>query len=880
MPLNVGSTLGPYVIEAQLGAGGMGEVYRARDTRLNRTVAIKILSPRLTSTPLFRKRLEREARALAAIEHPHICPLYDVGEADGITFLVMQHLHGETLADRLKDGPLPLDRAIQAAVEIAEALDAAHRTGVVHRDLKPANVMVTKSGVKLLDFGLAKVDAGAVSAQYLSGDSTTSLALTDEATVMGTLPYMAPEQIEGRPADARTDIFALGAVLYEMTTGRRPFSGDSQASLIAGIMRADPPPVSASRGGVPPSLDRVVKKCLAKDPDARWQDAGDLAAELQWVGEQANVPRTPDVHRRGSIAAWGVAVVLAAGAAAATAWALKPAASAPPGMAHLTIDLPAGATVANFARPVLSISPDGRRVAYVASQHGTRYLFLREIDSLEAKALVEADPGAQPFFSPDGNWVAFQHSGTLKKIAVSGGAPVTIMPTLGYLTGASWVSDERIVFVGDIRAPVSDVAASGGAIRALTTLDAARQETSHRYPEVLPGGRAILFLAGPPLDGAWYDATLVAQELATGQRHVLIQGAAQAHYVAPGYLVYARAGTLYAVSFNETSLRVTGRPVAMLNGVREAPSHGAAQFVVSSNGTLAYVSGGLDTTELLLVDRRGRPKPLLPQEGRWFTAPAVSPDGRRLAVDVGGGNDAIFTYDFARGGLTRVTHEGNRLAPTWMHDGKRITVLKTETFELISSDVDRRGSEEILYRSDSAQPNPASWSPDGHVLVFDQGGDIWTLTLPGRRATKLTDSRFTEGGASISPDGRWLAFVSNESGQNEVYVQQFPVAGQRWMVSKGGGTEPVWAKDSQTLYFRQGPKLMSAPGRPPFSDPIQLFEAPWSVGGDGRLAHEYDIAPDGQGFIMIGVRNPSADRIHVILNWVEELKRRVVRSTP
>ena len=352
MPLQAGSTLGPYVVEAQLGAGGMGEVYSARDTRLNRTVAIKVLSAPLTETPHFRKRFEREARVIAALEHPHICPLYDVGEEHGATFLVMQHLHGETLADHLKRGPLALDRAIQFAVEIARALDAAHRAGVVHRDLKPANVMVTKSGVKLLDFGLARIDEGTAAVAERAEDATIRPRSPTNSTLLGTLPYMAPEQVEGRPADARTDIFALGAVLYEMATGRRPFSGESQASLIAAIMNSEPPPVSTARDGCPPSLDRIVKKCLAKDPDARWQDAGDLAAELQWVGEQADVASPPAARRRVSTAAWAFAVVLAAGAAAAAAWALKPGASAPATeTAHVTIEHRTGGAVGKFRTP-------------------------------------------------------------------------------------------------------------------------------------------------------------------------------------------------------------------------------------------------------------------------------------------------------------------------------------------------------------------------------------------------------------------------------------------------------------------------------------------------------------------------------------------------
>ena len=892
MPLTAGSTLGPYVIEAPLGAGGMGEVYRARDPRLNRTVAIKVLSARLTDSPQFRKRFEREARAIAALEHPHICPLYDVGTDGDTSFLVMQHLHGETLADILKRGPLPVDHAIHYAVEIAGALHAAHRAGVVHRDLKPANVMVTKNGVRLLDFGLARVDGGEAAGEGQVGATTISAALTDEGALWGTLPYMAPEQVEGRTADARTDIFALGAVLYEMATGRRAFSGASQASLMAAIMSAEPPLVSASRDGVPPGLDRVVKRCLAKDPDARWQNAGDLAAELQWIGEQAEDRSVPAVRHRDSRPAWAIGAVLAAGAAAAAAWMLKPAPPEPAtASAHLTIDMPPGAVLENFSRPVLALSPDGRQLVYAATLNGTPYLFLREIDRLESKALTETDLSPHPFFSPDGNWVGFQigvggrgagleisSSGALKRIAVGGGAPVTIASGIEFLTGASWSADDRIVFVAGIRAPISGVAASGGAPQQLTTFDGARGESSHRYPELLPGGRAVMFLAGPPADGPWYEASLVAQSLETGQRHSLIHGSAQAHYVPPGYVAYARAGTLYAVPFDEQTLRVTGPSVAVLEGVREDPRHGSAQFAVSANGTLAYVSGGLETTEVVLVNREGRATPLMPEERRWFGSPKLSPNGRWLAVTVGAGDDATFVYDIAQGGgLRRVTFDANHLSHTWTPDGKRVTTVKSATGEVVSNDVDRRGPEEVLYRSDTFQPNPGSWAPNGRVLVFAMNGDLWKLTLPEQRVEPLIASRFSEGAPSISPDGKWLAYTSNESGQYQVYVQQFPAAGQRWMVSKAGGSEPVWARDSNRLYFRRGRKLLTVAGRPPFREPVELFEVPWAPVFDGPNSPQYDVAPDGEGFIMVRASDRAAARIHVILNWVEEVKRRVPR---
>jgi serine/threonine-protein kinase len=682
---------------------------------------------------------------------------------------------------------------------------------------------------------------------------------------------MAPEQMEGRNADGRTDIFALGVVLFEMTTGKRPFDGASQASLVAAIMSAEPPAMSASRPGVPPSFDRVVKKCLAKDPDARWQDAGDLAAELQWVGEQAGTLPAPPVKARRLTAAWVIALLLAAGASAGAAWLLKPDAPAAPAVsAHLTIDLQPGAVFAGFARPVLTLSPDGQVLIYAARLNERDLLFRRPIDRLDAEVLTETGVAPGPFFSPDGQWVGFQSEGALKKIAVGGGAPVTIAKVTA-LTGASWGADDHIVLVRGIRASVSRVPAAGGEPRDVTTFDSARGETGHRFPELLAGGKVVIFMAGPPLDGPWHEADIVAQSLATGERHSLIPGAAP-RYVAPGYLVYARAGTLYAVPFDSTTVRVTGPPVAVLEGVREDPRHGAAQFVVSANGTLAYVSGGLETTEIVLVDRQGRATPILAGERRQFVDPRFSPDGHRLAVTVGGGNDAVFVHDLEQGGLSRVTSDANHINHVWTPDGERVTTQNSATGELVLSAVDQRAPEEVLYGKPGESPSPGSWSQDGRLLAFTMRGDIWTLTLPERRAESFIESRFVEAAPQISPDGRWLAYVSNESGSQEVYVQEFRRDGQRWRVSRAGGANPVWARDSQQLYFREGARLLTLAARPPFAGGVVLFETPWM----GNLL-SYDVSPDGERFVMIRPPDPAAARIRVILNWVDELKRRVPR---
>ena len=872
--LVAGQSIAHYRIINAIGAGGMGQVYAAEDTRLARQVALKILPPELADDPERRARFTREAKAVAALNHPNIVTVYAVEDADGLHFITMELVRGRTLADLLPRTGFALGKFLEMAIPFTDALAAAHQHGLTHRDVKPANVMVADDGrVKVLDFGLAKAQ---LDVWHRDGTRTLRSA-TEDGHVVGTPAYMSPEQAEGKKVDARSDIFSLGIVFYEMLTGQRPFVGDSATAALASILHDTPRPLSELKPALPRRLARLVHRCLEKNPVDRYQSAIDLRHDLEEIGpgEESDDAIPSRLSRQGGrrrTIAWATSIVLAAGSAAATTWVLKPLPPDPPTVAaHLTIDLPPAAQLEQTTRPVLAVSPDGRQLVFAARLNGKPHLFLRPIDRLDAEVLTETGPSPHPFFSHDGQWVGFTSDGALKRIAVGGGAP-TLIARVPVLTGAFWAEDDHIVLVSDIRTPVSRVASSGGEPREVTTFDSARGESSHRYPEVLPGGRVVMFTAGPPLDGPWHEGDIVAQSLDTGERQTLIRGAAQARYVAPGYIVYARAGTLYAVPFDVTSVRVTGPSVAVLEGVREDLRHGAAQFVVAANGTLAYVSGGLETSEVVLVDRQGVVTPLMPNERRWFGSPRLSPDGRRLAVTVGGGNDATFVLDLPSGGLTRVTSDANHLMPTWTPDGQRITSTKSVERELVSRQVDQRGMpEEILYRAPSGhgQPGSASWSQDGLTLAFAMNGDIWTLRMPERVAEPFIESRFVEAAPAFSKDGRWLAYVSNESGSSEVYVQEFRPSGQRWRVSKAGGTEPVWSKDSQRLYFRQGFKLLAVAARPPFAGAVELFETPWA-------SPQYDVAPDGERFFMIR-RDQSAARIHVIFNWVDELKRRVPR---
>jgi serine/threonine-protein kinase len=883
-----------------LGVGGMGQVYRARDVELQRDVALKVLPPEVADDPDRLARFAREARVLASLSHPNIAAIYGVARGDGMHGLVLELVEGETLSDRLTTarhssrpmhqgtGGVAVREALSIARQIALALEAAHERGIVHRDLKPANIRITSNGtVKVLDFGLAKAMDSAT-AHGASNPAHTEL--TSAGVILGTMAYMAPEQAKGQPVDRRADLWAFGCVLFELLTGHRAFDDDSLAAVLLKIV-SEEPDWHALPAATPAALRRLLRRCLEKDPKRRLDSAAVARLEIDDALEsRAVAPRGDDaggevgsdtgsrmaaaaqLHRRSRFSAnWLVAAALAT-LAAASAWVMKPVTTLPISRAHLTIDLPAGAVFDPFTRPVLDLSADGQQLVYGVQIDGKPQLFLRRLDQLEARAVADTDEFPTPFFSPDGNWVGFRSGGALRKVAVGGGASVVLAAENG-AAGASWGADGSVVFSPGNRTPLFRVPATGGDAQVLTRFDETRGESSHRFPEFLPSGKAILFTAGPPATGPWHEAEIVAQVLGTGERRTLIEGAAQAHYLPPGYLVYSRSGTLYSVAFDEKALRVAGPPRPVLDGVRENPGHGAAQFAVSSNGTLAYITGGLETNDVVWLDRQGRTKALMPEEHRFFSEPRLSPDGKRLAVVVGGGEDAIFVYDLQHDRLNRVTTLGNHTSLAWHPDGDRITSVKSATREIVSTWVDGSRPEEVLYTPSAIyQPGACSWSPDGRSLVFTLNGDIWMLTLPDRRAEPLIQSPFTESAPTISFDGKWLAYVSNESGRAEVYVRPFRGSSERWQISRVGGSAPAWAKSSQRLYFRQGSMFVSVSARPPFADPVELFNAPWAE-PNGRSY----VAPDGEGFVFIRPHDPAAARLHVILNWTEELKRLVPR---
>jgi serine/threonine protein kinase len=886
MAILPGARLGPYEILSAVGAGGMGEVYRARDTRLERTVAIKILPGHLADRPNLRERFEREAKTIASLNHPHICTLYDVGHQDGTDYLVMEYLEGETLAQRLAKGPLPLEQVLQDAVEIADALDKAHRKGITHRDLKPGNIMLTKSGTKLLDFGLAKLTQGEKPATPFTELPTQKDGITAEGTILGTLQYMAPEQVEGKEADARTDIFAFGVVVYEMATGKKAFEGKSQASLIAKILETEPAPISTLQPMTPPALDRLVRKCLAKDPDDRWQSARDLTDELKWIAEQSHSPQptvgTPAPARQTTRAKFfwiATVVALVAAAAVAAVFYLRRApgeqrsfrfAVAPPEKHTLP--------VLTGAPSFLSISPDGTKLAFVAiDSSGHAMLWVRDLDSQTSQSIPGTDDAQVPFWSPDSRFIAFSDNSSLKKVAVSGG-PVQVIAATQALGGGTWNRDGVIVFApATLGGAILQVPASGGSPALITKLDP-QEQTAHTWPSFLPDGKHFLYLARTPdpNSGVIYVGSLDSKE-----NKQLLKLTSSALYAAPGYLLFARAGTLLAQPFDADRLELKGDAIPIAQGVQFSALNGKAGVAVSDNGVLAYrVAPSTGQLRLVFVDRKGAEQPLTAPP-HAYRNPRLSPDGQRVAVTIDEGGSQEWLLDISRGTLSRLTFEGSYNGGTaWTPDGKRITFGSNRGGQrnLFWQSADGSGAAERLMTDDNVQI-ASSWSHDGQLLLFEETGagtgyDVWTYRTSDHKAQPLLNSRFNEIGPRFSPDGHWMTYASDESGRYEVYVQPYPGPGGKWQISAEGGTEPIWAGNGE-LFYRNGEKLMVAQTtvRPTFSagTPKTLFEGSYAI---YQSIPDYDVSPDAQRFLFLNTGNEARAEISVVVNWTEDLKQR------
>ncbi|HEX5854746.1 MAG TPA: protein kinase [Thermoanaerobaculia bacterium] len=888
MALSAGTRLGPYEILAPVGAGGMGEVYKATDTRLDRTVAVKVLPSHLSDNPEVRQRFDREARTISSLSHPHICALHDVGHQDGIDYLVMEFLEGETLTDRLSRGALPPEQVLRYGIEIADALDKAHRQGIVHRDLKPGNIMLTKSGVKLVDFGLAKL--GAVS----SASANTSVSilqtqagmnLTQEGSILGTFQYMAPEALEGKEADARSDIFAFGAVLYEMATGQKAFAGKSQASLIASILSAEPPPISTIAPMTPPALDRVVKTCLAKEPDDRWQTAHDVMLQLKWIaegGSQAGVPAPVVAKRKGrERLAWGVAAVLALSTIALAALSIARPRAVP--RAVRSSILPPEKTTYHFisdAGGPPAVSPDGLQIVFTArDSSGKADLWVRSLDNPAARELTGTNGAMYPFWSPDSRYIGFFAEGKLKKIDAAGGPALALCATNDG-RGGTWNRDGVILFAPHFREPLFRVAANGGKPEPATKFDESRKETTHRFPSFLPDGKHFLYEAGSHTVGTESELHSIYMGSLSGEAPKHLVNARSKGLYAAGHLLFVRQKTLMAQPFDAKSGKLSGDPFPVVGNVQEDPGFFTAVFSVSDNGVLAYqeAGGSVDQYQLTWFDRSGKKLDAVGPKGN-FNYPRISHDGRRVAVAIGDPGD-VWIEDLARKVSTRLTFDpADDGWPVWSPDDSRVFFVSQRTGggDIYAKSSSGTGSDELVFSSPLGKV-PRGFTPDGRMLLFETLNpktkyDLEVLSLPDRKVTPFLHADSDELLGDISPDGRFVAYISNESGRMEVYVQPFPGPGGKWQVSTAGGTAAVWRRDGKELfYLAPDHKLMAVAVKAgatfEMEAPQALFEARLKEDPD----REFDVSADGQRFLLVTPGDESTPPISLVQNWTVLLR--------
>ena len=879
----IGQTLSHYRITAAIGAGGMGEVYRATDTKLGREVALKRLPEAFASDPQRLARFEREARLLASLNHTSIAHLYGfetatLDDGSAVHLIVMELVKGEDLHQRLTRGAVPVDEAIAIAKQIAEALEEAHEKGIVHRDLKPANVKLTPDGrVKVLDFGLAKAWTGDASGP--SGDLSQSPTLAHTGTaagiILGTAAYMPPEQARGKAVDKRADIWAFGVVLFEMLSGRRLFDGETVTDVLAAVVRQEiawdalPP-------GTPASVRQLLRRCLDRDPRHRLRDIGEARVALEPGEPTAPAAAVGAEPRRISpwVAVLGGLLATLAGVVAGRMTSRTEEAAQPPPLARFALDTGQPLLSSSWHQfGGLAVSRDGQRLAWVASDGTVERLYQRRMDSLEERVLPETAGASSPFFSPDGTWIGFFADRMLKKISVEGGAPVALAP-VGDHRGGSWSDGDEIVFAPDSSGGLLRIPAGGGSPTPLTTLDAARGEMSHRWPSVMAGAGAVLFTVKTKGLQSFDDAPIAAVSLKSGERRNVLDGGTGASYSPSGHLVYARAGALLAAPFDAVRLAVTGAPFTAVEGVSRSMATGSAHYALSRTGTLVSLPGSVDVDNRMLVrvDREGRVEPLT-RETRPFITVRTSPDGRRLALWIGTADDEVWTYEIERGILTRLVPGATN--QVWSPDGEWIVYSDARANDMARVRADGSGAPEALLTTKSGR-RPSSISPDGKLVAFtggtpETGADVWTLSLDTRETHLVLGGRFNESAAVFSRDGRLLAYVSDETGHDEVYVQPFPGPGAKRQVSVGGGTGPVWGRQAGEIFYQSGTDIMSVSVRAGASQqpspPRKVVSGVVAKTTDDVMA-SWDLGPGGQGFVMPRqLEQKQASTLMVTLNW-------------
>jgi serine/threonine-protein kinase len=893
----IGTTIAHYTITEKLGEGGMGEVYRARDTKLNRDVALKILPQVFAQDAQRMARFEREAQVLASLNHPHVAQIHGLEETDGTKALVLELVEGETLRERIARGPIPVDEALKIALQIAEGLEAAHEKGIIHRDLKPANIKITPEGqVKILDFGLAKSLEGETPASDLSNSPTLNHEATQAGVILGTASYMSPEQARGKPVDKRTDIWAFGCVLYEMLTGRKAFAGEDASDTLASILKSEPDWTALPEASLTCYLRTLLNRCLEKDLKRRFRDVGDVAVWIEEVElESPRLGVAPLGYRVSGSVALLFSAVVGAMFGASVFWGLSDSpAQTDDSVMQFEME-PVGETALGrgFPGPPIAVSPDGRFAAFEIGSGSQTSISIRSMDDLEVRPVTGSEGGKGPFFSPDGQWLGFFIEKSIKKVSTQGGGPRSVCDDcLENARGASWSSNDTIVYAPSLDSGIWQVSVDGGIPSPLTEVDFERQESGHRWPQLLPEANVLIFTIGAEGDSA--NSEIAVQSLDTGESKVLVEGATYGRIISTGHLIYFSEGTMLAVPFDLDRLELRGSPVRLLEGISQNPSSGAPRCDFSSGSVLLYLaqeSGkALDDVELTWWDRDGNSVPLpLPPNSYLF--PALSPDGASVAFSIASSRSDVWVYEFSNGSLSQFTFVGSNGGPVWSPSGDHLAFYSTRSgpWNLFWKEANFSGAAEHLISSNRSQ-RPTSFHPSGSWLAFTDvdpitnNGNISLLDLERTTAKPFLDSPSFEGGAMFSPDGKWVAYTSNESGQYEVYVRPFPGSGGQQRISIEGGQQPTWSPDGRELFFLRndqktlmGSKLDSngeslSPRRP---ERLLILDRYSSVAPPERS--NYLVSLDGQGFLVSQDYDPERIRtpIRVILNWQATLERPV-----